>query len=155
MPADPPCPACSRAAEAATALAARGARVTGLRASVLGALHHAGRPLGAYEVFDRLKEEGRASAPPAVYRALDFLEAQGLVHKLQSRASWLACSGAPHPPHPHLALFRICRLCGGAEECEAAALDAIAAETGAGGFVLERLVVEAIGCCAGCAGGDA
>lgn len=142
------CPACTRSADAAAALAARGERVTGLRTRVLETLHHAERPLGAYEIFDRLKAAGAASAPPAVYRVLDFLAAQGLVHRLQSLAAYSACAAGPVP---HRALFRICRCCGEAEERRSPALEDLAAAAGADGFRVEELVVEAVGLCAGCA----
>lgn len=142
------CPACTRAADATATLAARGERMTPLRARVLEALHHAEKPVGAYELFGQLKAEGAASAPPAVYRVLDFLEAQGIVHKLPSLAAYRVCSGG-HAPHR--AMFRICRACGRAEETGGAALDALAGAAGTEGFRLEALVVEAFGVCAACA----
>ncbi|HEU0222124.1 MAG TPA: Fur family transcriptional regulator [Paracoccaceae bacterium] len=142
------CPACSRSADATAALAARGERVTALRSRVLAALHHAEKPLGAYEIFGRLKAEGAASAPPAVYRVLEFLEAQGLVHKLQSLSAYRACTA---PAHPHHALFRICRLCGEVSEAESPALGQIATEAEADGFRVEHMVVETLGLCGHCA----
>ncbi|QDL91801.1 transcriptional repressor [Paroceanicella profunda] len=144
----PECPACTRSADASAALAARGVRVTPLRTRVLTALHHAGRPLGAYELFDRLKAEGAASAPPAVYRVLDFLETQGLVHKLQSLSAYTACRTAPHPHH---AQFLICRACGAVAELETPALDRLAREAAGTGFLVERMSVETRGLCTACA----
>ncbi|WP_118135396.1 Fur family transcriptional regulator [Oceanicella sp. SM1341] len=142
------CLACSRSADASAALARRGLRVTPLRTRVLAALHHAGRPLGAYELFDLLKAEGAASAPPAVYRVLDFLAAQGLVHKLQSLSAYTVCAASDHPHH---AQFLICRGCGGVAELETPALDRLAREAAGTGFRVEHMSVETHGLCTGCA----
>ncbi len=144
------CSACTRSADASAALVERGVRVTALRTRVLDALHHAEKPLGAYELFDRLKADGAASAPPAVYRVLDFLEGQGLVHKLQSIAAYTACRASAAP---HRAVFRICRACGGVREGTSPRLDDLAAEAEAEGFRVEHLVVETLGLCAACTPG--
>jgi Fur family zinc uptake transcriptional regulator len=146
------CAACCRSADASAALAARGERVTALRSRVLATLHHADRPLGAYEIFDRLKAGGQASAPPAVYRVLEFLETQGLVHKLPSLAAYRPCT-VVHAPHaPHGALFLICRACGAVAEAESPAIAALATDAAAAGFRIEDIGVEAHGLCAACTG---
>jgi Fur family zinc uptake transcriptional regulator len=141
------CPACHRSADAAAALHRRGERLTALRARVLETLHHSDRPLGAYDIFDRLKADGAASAPPAVYRVLDFLEGQGLVHKLRSLGAYRACTGGEAP---HRAVFRICRHCGAVSEKASAALDRLADEAGAEGFAAEEVVAEILGTCGPC-----
>ena len=139
------CSACERSETANEALHNRGARITDLRRDVLQALHHLDKPVGAYELFDQLKEVGKASAPPAVYRVLDFLVEQGLAHKLQSLSAYTACSSAPHP---HEAFFRICRDCGEVNETIVPEVVSQAAKDD--GFLPEHLVVEAIGLCPSC-----
>ena len=139
------CNACERSETASEALAKKGARLTELRRDVLQSLHHAQKPVGAYELFDQLKEAGKASAPPAVYRVLDFLVEQGLAHKLQSLSAYTACRSAPHP---HDAFFRICRDCGSvAETSVPTAMKTAATQDG---FNPENLVVEVLGLCSKC-----
>ncbi|HEV3397502.1 MAG TPA: transcriptional repressor, partial [Xanthobacteraceae bacterium] len=72
-------------AHAEALCAARRERLTPTRRHVLEALAASHRPLGAYEIIDRLAERGPRPAPITVYRALDFLLAQGLVHRIESR----------------------------------------------------------------------
>lgn len=129
----------------------RGARLTAQRRRVLEIVCRAARPIGAYEILD-LVRDGAPAAPPTVYRALDFLLEQGLVHKLETLHAYVGCT---HPEHPHASQFLICADCG--EVCEledhaiAASLDQVAAETG---FQPRRPIVEVLGTCARCAAGS-
>jgi Fur family zinc uptake transcriptional regulator len=74
--------------------AAGGLRFTPVRRKVLEILLQDHRALGAYSILDRLREEGFGSQPPVAYRALDFLVANGLAHRLRA-----------HPPFPHASLY--------------------------------------------------
>lgn len=70
----------------------RGLRLTPIRANVLRLIADAGKPVKAYELLDWVRE-GKgvgADAPPTVYRALDFLMANGFVHKLESVNAFVA-----------------------------------------------------------------
>ncbi|MFQ5622465.1 MAG: Fur family transcriptional regulator [Paracoccaceae bacterium] len=143
------CADCRRQQSAIGALAARGVRLTGLRRDVLDVLHHARKPLGAYDLYEVLKYDDRASAPPAVYRVLDFLVGQGLAHKLQTVGAYTACHCEPGT---HQAIFHICRNC--RTVAESAAGDELAAlgdRTSAIGFRAEHLTVEITGLCRDCA----
>jgi len=77
---------------------------------VLQALLSSHRPLGAYEVIDELAKSMPRPAPITVYRALDFLMENGLVHRIESRNAFLACA------HDHdaaaMVAFLICERCG-------------------------------------------
>ena len=139
------------ALEAAEAICrSRGLRLTPMRRAVLEQLLSAGHPLGAYDLIQRLGAvRNTPLAPPAIYRSLDFLLANGLAHKLETSRTYVACV---HPDHAHTAQFLICRRCGtvveiGDEELSAAAL-ALGERTG---FVVEQQAVELTGVCAGCA----
>jgi Fur family zinc uptake transcriptional regulator len=128
---------------------ARGVRLTAQRRRVLAILCASPRPLGAYEILDVMREGSRTLAPPTVYRALDFLLEQGLVHKLESLHAFVGCN---HPEHPHSSQFLICNACGEVTEIED---EAIARSLGSAarlsGFQPQRRVVEVLGTCAGCA----
>lgn len=127
---------------------ARGARLTAQRRTVLEVLCTSDRPLSAYEILDRLRGTTRNPAPPTVYRALDFLLKQGLVHKLESLHAFVGCS---HPDHPHSSQFLICADCGEVNEMENdAILKSLQSAARSTGFEASRPVVEILGTCAGC-----
>ncbi len=127
--------------------AERGVRLTAQRRRVLELVCRAARPVGAYEILDQIRD-GAAAAPPTVYRALDFLLEQGLVHKLETLHAYVGCT---HPEHPHVSQFLICADCGDVTELEdeaiAGSLRSVAAETG---FEPRRPIVEVIGTCSSC-----
>lgn len=126
----------------------RGTRLTEQRRTVLELVCASDKPLSAYEILDRMRESVRNPAPPTVYRALDFLLAQGLVHKLESIHAFVGCN---HPEHPHSSQFLICTDCGAVNEMEN---DHIARSLQSAektlGFKTERPVVELLGTCAEC-----
>src|ERR1700739_3668473 len=86
--------------------AQRGQRLTPIRRKVLAALLGRHKPLGAYEIIDRLGLKGPRLAPITAYRALEFLRENGLVHRIESRNAFVACV------HNHgggdLVIFLIC-----------------------------------------------
>jgi len=131
---------------AATSL---GAKLTPLRRRVLAIVLESHTPLGAYDVLAALARDGTRPAPPTVYRALDFLKAQGLVHRIDSRNAFVACFA---PGKAHRNHFLLCDKCGRAVELGDDGLDAaLEAASRAKGFVVERQTVEITGKCADCA----
>ena len=135
--------------EAESICSRQGLRLTALRKRVLELVWHSHKPLGAYDILGVLSEEdGRRAAPPTVYRALDFLLENGLVHRIASLNAFVGCS---HPEHPHQGQFLICRACSAAIELEQPAIsDAIVSAAADVGFVVESQTVEVVGLCAGC-----
>ncbi len=128
---------------------ARGARLTRQRRRVLEIVASAAQPLGAYEILDALRDEQPGAAPVTVYRALDFLLEQGLVHRLESLHSYIRCD---HPDHPHPGQFLICRDCGQVEEIEDPAIQrSIGRAAHHSGFQASDGVIEIRGRCRGCA----
>ncbi len=132
----------------------RGLRLTPIRARVLGLIAEGGKPLKAYDLLDKVREgEGAgAAAPPTVYRALDFLLANGFIHKLESVNAFVACH---HPSTAqHSVPFLICDRCHSAVELEdeqvVAALDERARALG---FVPQAQTLEVHGLCARCSNG--
>src|SRR4029077_13126763 len=69
----------------------RGANLTELRRHVLGLILDAASPTGAYELLDRLRQNRRGAAPPTVYRTLDFLLEQGLIHRIERLSAFVGC----------------------------------------------------------------
>ncbi|PJI53601.1 molybdate ABC transporter substrate-binding protein, partial [Methylobacterium radiotolerans] len=89
----------------------RGLQFTPLRREVLEAVAEAGKAQGAYDIAERLSAPGKRVAPVSVYRALDFLMEQGLVHRIASRNAFIPCAHG-HAPGEGV-IFLICRICGG------------------------------------------
>jgi Fur family transcriptional regulator, zinc uptake regulator len=129
--------------------AEHGTQLTDLRRAVLSVIWQSHSAIGAYDILDRLREAGRRAAPVTVYRALDFLMANGLVHRLSSQNAYIGCD---HPEVSHNAQILICRLCGTAGEVSAPAITAAIEKTAAeSGFRIEAPVVEITGICPRCA----
>ena len=126
----------------------RGVRLTEQRKSVLKLLCASEKPLSAYELLDLMRGVVKNPAPPTVYRALDFLLEQGLVHKLESLHAYVGCA---HPEHPHASQFLICDDCGEVSEVEDPSVaKSLKAAGKAIGFRTKRPVVELLGTCAQC-----
>ncbi len=134
--------------------AARGARLTKLRRHVLQLIWESGHaPIGAYELLRRLDKEHASAVPPTVYRALDFLIEQGLVHRIESLNAFVGCAS---PQEEHVGQFLICQSCGTAAEMNDAridrAIEKVAAELG---FATNGRVIEVRGLCPACRGAEA
>ena len=136
-------------AHAEAICAARAERLTPMRRRVLEALLASHAPLGAYELIDRLSVRGARLAPITVYRALDFLRAQGLVHRIESRNAFIACVHNHDSGDPVVLL--ICEKCGAVGEAASAAVaDTIRSASRAAGFSPKTPVIEISGICAHC-----
>ena len=132
--------------------AAEGLRFTPVRRAALEILLSEHRAMGAYELLDRLHQAGFGSQPPVAYRALDFLVANGFVHKIERLNAFIACA---HPGENHSPAFLICRLCEAVAEAQSApARGSLGDAARATGFQIERTLVEALGLCPSCAGKD-
>ena len=137
------------AMETADALCARrGVRLTKLRRRVLELVWTSHAPIGAYDVLRRLSQEHDGAAPPTVYRALDFLLEQGLIHRTESLSAFVGCAD---PAEAHASQFLICQDCGGAAELQDPAINrALARSAGSLGFLVKDKTVELRGLCAQC-----
>src|SRR3954470_7619117 len=127
----------------------RGQRLTPIRRKVLAALLASHKPLGAYEIIDRLAPKGPRPAPITAYRALEFLRENGLVHRIESRNAFIACV------HTHaagaLVVFLICERCGAVGEASSADVTAtLTSAARAVGFTPKSPVLELTGVCTHC-----
>ena len=131
----------------------RGQRFTPIRRQVLEALLSSHRPLGAYDVIEELAKRVARPAPITVYRALDFLMEQGLVHRIESRNAFLACAHN-HDVSSSVA-FLICERCGAVGEIAAASVtQPLIDGARASGFAPKMTVVEITGICLNCGKAD-
>ncbi|MBV1829544.1 transcriptional repressor [Komagataeibacter sp. AV436] len=143
--------------QAASLCTARAVRLTDMRRLVLGLVLAAERPLGAYELLEQIRaSRGKPVAPPTVYRALDFLMEQGLIHKIERLSAFVGCrhmleSGHACHGHVHAAQFLICSACGRVTELDDPhILKALVEVTKARGFTVRQTTIEAEGLCAAC-----
>ena len=137
-------------AEAETLCAERGARLTDLRRRVLELVWTSHEPVGAYDILSRLGGDGRRAAPPTVYRALEFLLEQGLVHRIESLNAFIGCAS---PKAPHSGQFLLCTGCGTATEIDDTGVQAALAQAaGSVGFRPGHVTLEIKGLCRHCAG---
>lgn len=126
----------------------RGVRLTPQRKLVLRLITESDRPLGAYELLERMRTNTRRPAPPTIYRALDFLLQQGLIHRIESLHAFVGC---PHPEHPHTGQFLVCTGCGQVDEIGDGRLDReLEQKVRRAGFHPKRPVLELLGLCANC-----
>lgn len=134
----------------------RGANLTELRRHVLGLILDAASPTGAYELLDRLRQSRRGAAPPTVYRTLDFLLEQGLIHRIERLSAFVGCvAGCTAEPdgaaHTHAAQFLICRECGRVVEMQNHDLSMVLTRAAReAGFSVGSATIEAEGLCSTC-----
>ncbi len=136
-------------AHAETLCEARAQRLTPLRRQVLEVLLESHKPLGAYEIIDRAAVTGSRPAPITIYRALDFLRDNGLVHRIESRNAFIACVN--NHASGDLVVFLICDHCGQVGEAPSAVVaDELKSAARAAGFTPKTTVIEIGGVCANC-----
>ena len=137
-------------AEAEAHCASKGLRLTDMRRHVFEVLAKSPQAMGAYDLIDALANAGhKRLAPISVYRALDFLQEAGLVHKIESRNAFVAC------PHQHgaeeVVIFMICDQCGRVQESTSDAVSKAMASVARGRHFTPRgQVIEMHGRCADC-----
>jgi Fur family zinc uptake transcriptional regulator len=122
-------------------------RFTRIRRRVLELVWSQHKPIGAYEVLELLQQQNR-TAPPTVYRALDFLQGLGLVHRIESLNAYVGCS---RPGKPHDGQFFICQRCHALAELDAPEITAAINQSAAiSGFQAAHQTIEIMGLCPTC-----
>lgn len=90
----------------------RGSRLTEKRKHVLSGLLGSGKALSAYELMDYCRDEFGENIPAmSVYRILDFLQDENLVHKLNLANKYVACSHITCDHAHEVPQFLICNQC--------------------------------------------
>lgn len=125
-----------------------GEHLTPLRQKILQMVWGSHKPVTAYEVLSELAKTQKNAAPPTVYRALDFLEKRGLIHKLESLKAFIGCI---EPTRNHQGCFLICKKCRSVQEKLNFDSAVFCKEiTQNDDFKVESWVVEIEGLCASC-----
>ena len=93
-----------------------GANLTNLRRQVLDlVLAHDG-VVKAYQILTDLQQARGSAAPPTVYRALEFLVEQGILHRVEALNGYVVCR---HLDCAHPSVIMTCRDCGKVDEMAA------------------------------------
>lgn len=127
-----------------------GQRWTPPRRRVFEMVLKAHGPVKAYDLMAGLGEGDRPAYPPTVYRALEFLEGQGLVHRIAGLNAFVACGAGGED---HAAAFLICDCCGSVEEFDATVDETARRAANARGFRIRSVALEARGLCHDCVQG--
>ncbi len=136
----------------------RGVRFTPLRQQVYELVLQANEPVGAYDLITQLQQSRlldknneqptKNVAPPTVYRSLEFLLDEGLIHQLTSINAYVPCC---HPRAQHDAAFLICEQCQRVQECSSLPVQEMMSFAKQDvGFVVNRSVIELSGRCQDC-----
>lgn len=128
--------------------AERGARLTTQRKAVLALIYRHGDPISAYELLRQLKESHPKAEAMTVYRALEFLQQQQLIHRIASQNAFTACDT---PSQHHHAQLLLCERCGQSQEvCDDAVERALQNLADRYGFALTSKPREISGICQSC-----
>jgi Fur family zinc uptake transcriptional regulator len=124
-------------------------KFTKLRQNILKLIWGNKIPLKAYEILETLKINFPSAKPITIYRTLDFLLTNKLIHKLETQNSFIPCS---HPQSTeHHCYFIVCLKCNKVVEgCEDDLLKAIFNSLGDRHFIPSKIVLEIQGVCIDC-----
>jgi len=125
-----------------------GLRLTDPRRYVLQIIAGAEKPVGAYDVLEELRAFIKSPKPPTAYRALEFLQENGFIHRIESLNAYVAC----HAGHHHQgSQYMICDSCGDVAEIHLCSVpQALRDKTKADGFTVNFWNAELHGTCANC-----
>jgi Fur family zinc uptake transcriptional regulator len=125
-----------------------GIGLTDTRRKVFELVIKAGQPVGAYRLLEAMQDKGTRVMPPTVYRALNFLQGKGLVHRIESLNAFIACT---QHEHEHEGQFLICSDCGKTEElADESVSEMLREKASAHGFTLTQQTIELKGLCKDC-----
>jgi len=126
----------------------RGVQLTPIRHQVLELIWESHKAVKAYELLDRINPLQSAAKPATIYRALDFLIEQGLIHRVESLNAFVGCSSSGHQ---HEQLLLICKHCNEVEERPATeVMQALSQELDQAGFIVHSKAIEIHGICTKC-----
>ncbi len=127
----------------------RGVQLTPIRQQVLELIWESHKAVKAYELLDRIKPLMDAAKPATIYRALDFLIEQGLIHRVESLNAFVGCNSSAHQ---HEQLLLICNNCQEVEERSAPeVMQALSQEIKQADFTVHSKAIEIHGVCVKCA----
>ncbi|WP_006786378.1 transcriptional repressor [Thiorhodospira sibirica] len=128
----------------------RSVKLTRLRRMVLTQIWQTHEAVKAYDLIRDLSSREHMVKPPTVYRTLDFLLEQGLIHRIESLNAYVGC---PWPDTHHQCCLLICRTCGQIQELKGHWINsALQQKIHQQGFVIQQQIFEIQGICRACVG---
>lgn len=156
-------PAASQASQeytekAWTVLKQRGLRQTEPRKQIIDALSELVGPTSAYELRDTLVERYKKADIVTIYRVLECLEANGLVHRLLTRPGGVVRCQLPPEDHchhtessHHCHHVLVCQCCDGVQELHCPGVEPlIAYAQSESGYAVKTHYLEFAGFCPQC-----
>lgn len=128
-------------------------KLTTKREHVLSALIQASEAMSAYELAEKYRELFEQSIPAmSVYRILDFLADNFLVHKLTSANKYIACSHITCSHTHDVPQFLICESCNSVSEISVkkSVMSELTTSVEKTGFKLSTTQLELKGICQNC-----
>lgn len=123
-------------------------RMTPLRTEILALIAQAKHPITAYELLRQLRTSRANSEPPTVYRVLDYLQDNRLIHKIANNNTYVACD---KPHKPHLGQIFLCKKCGHSFEThDTNVINIIEEYAKKNHFHLSQDLIEITGLCHNC-----
>lgn len=123
-------------------------RLTDLRYGVLHQVWINEKPASAYDILAALQNDFPKAAPISIYRALDFLIDNGLIHRLETKNAYIGCR---YPQAEHICAVLVCLKCGKAEEIKAdKAFKELKKEASGKKFKAKKASIEIEGVCPSC-----
>jgi Fur family zinc uptake transcriptional regulator len=139
------------------ACALAGVKLTSKRKNVLIVLLNSKTPLSAYDIADNYKKQFQESLPVmSVYRMLDFLIKEKLVHKLETSGRYISCAHIACDHQHEAPQFLICDHCGNVKEVgiKKPIINEIERSVKKIGFTLTNSQLELHGICKRCLKGS-
>ncbi|MDV6345732.1 Fur family transcriptional regulator [Nitrosomonas sp. Is37] len=130
-----------------------GVKLTTKRKNVLMVLLRSSIPLSAYEIAERYKTQFNESLPVmSVYRILDFLIHEKLVHKLETASLYIVCAHIACDHQHETPQFLICDRCHSVKEIgiKKHVMAELARSIQNTGFILAHQQLELHGLCERC-----
>ena len=126
----------------------RGVQLTPIRHKVLALIWDSHKAVKAYELLDRLKPGQKTAKPATIYRALDFLLEQGLIHRVESLNAFVGCHCSAYQ---HEQLLLICKYCEEVQERPAKeVMTSLSHEAQQADFIVHSKAIEVHGTCSKC-----
>lgn len=128
---------------------ARKCRLTPIRKKVLQLIWESHKPIKAYDLLAQLSSADFIEKPPTVYRALQFLLGNHLIHRIESLNAFIGCN----VNHEGLdSKFFICNACNEVEELiEPKVNKTLNDVSQKQGFIPSLVNIEIHGTCSQCA----
>ena len=126
----------------------KGTRYTPSRYIILDIIASSKGPIGAYAIIEEMGKVTDKPKPTTVYRAIEFLQKHGFIHKIESMNAFVACEA----DHSHEgSQFIVCNDCGAVEEVHICHLPPdLQKKVDASGFKMDRWNTEVHGICQQC-----